>query len=720
MNYSMQKVKIKSSMKRMQGVTLLEVLLAIVIFAIGMLALAHLQSNLTRSSTDANTRTVATNIAEEILENLRAFQRVSTDPDNLLFAYADIDKALVDQTVLRGGLNYTVTATVSGYDFAADNVSLGAPVTAVEGELYDFKLVDLTVSWDNNQQFQIDEGQQISNADIGSGSITISDVILSSSSLGAAKVASGHLEDISTPSVTYVPGENPDVVSINLAGSVYKESTTPVPEVIRDNDQIETWFDVITYSQDLSGTVFLRREEFLAVSCECEISAPSGEDGFEPTLWVGTEYSEAEFVSKTHGTSTLGKKQSLYCNTCCRDHHDSSAGNGVADTRYHPQMSSGYVASGSFQGDHPHYNRDESGVLTQVTGTGDIYVEACRLIRKDGFFRVTQDFSLEALNGFPEGYLNDTAEIADYSAWVTTAVADHFNYGTPMTGPATPFPGDVTLPTNLPTASGSEKQQLRSRGIYTDHLSSKAAIVIGCMAGSDGLVGTGDDVSGNDCEAPGATSPLEVLPFFDVQTTFLARWTESEPDNPVETTNEELVIDNAHSRGIASLAGSKIGKSVVHDVIENGNVGLIGTVSIGGSNQFSQADVHITATGVDVPPVASGNPTVSGSIIAAGSASDAALVSVTGSDASCTKPTNSTFFCEIIGPSPTLTISNYFKSNTCLVASSDQLGSPIASNEGTGLLTNWTVFTLPSTGNTTGIVITIVKTACAIIVEPIL
>ena len=50
------------------GFTLIEVLIGILIFAVGMMALAKLQGNLARNSGDANARTVATNIAEEIIE----------------------------------------------------------------------------------------------------------------------------------------------------------------------------------------------------------------------------------------------------------------------------------------------------------------------------------------------------------------------------------------------------------------------------------------------------------------------------------------------------------------------------------------------------------------------------------------------------------------------------------------------------------------------------
>ena len=63
-------LKLTLNGKRMAGSMLLEVVLAIAVFAFGMLALVQLQGNLTRSSADANTRTVATNIAEEVIENI--------------------------------------------------------------------------------------------------------------------------------------------------------------------------------------------------------------------------------------------------------------------------------------------------------------------------------------------------------------------------------------------------------------------------------------------------------------------------------------------------------------------------------------------------------------------------------------------------------------------------------------------------------------------------
>ena len=55
--------------KRLQsGYTLIEVLVGILIFSLGMMALAQLQGNLSKSSAESNARTVAVNIAEEEVE----------------------------------------------------------------------------------------------------------------------------------------------------------------------------------------------------------------------------------------------------------------------------------------------------------------------------------------------------------------------------------------------------------------------------------------------------------------------------------------------------------------------------------------------------------------------------------------------------------------------------------------------------------------------------
>jgi prepilin-type N-terminal cleavage/methylation domain-containing protein len=82
------------------GFTLLEVVLAIAVFAFGMLALVELQTGLARSSSDANTRTVAANVAE-VVESARGFAQIAADPDNLRMDYDEISTYSAVATVER-------------------------------------------------------------------------------------------------------------------------------------------------------------------------------------------------------------------------------------------------------------------------------------------------------------------------------------------------------------------------------------------------------------------------------------------------------------------------------------------------------------------------------------------------------------------------------------------------------------------------------------------
>ena len=51
------------------------------------------------------------------------------------------------------------------------------------------------------------------------------------------------------------------------------------------------------------------------------------------------------------------------------------------------------------------------------------YMEACRMVRKDGFWRVAQDLRQEGLNLFPEDYLDNTTEVGAYSDYITGPLA---------------------------------------------------------------------------------------------------------------------------------------------------------------------------------------------------------------------------------------------------------------------------------------------------------
>ncbi len=246
---------------------------------------------------------------------------------------------------------------------------------------------------------------------LGSGDVTLSEIISSTTSAADAKSATGGTGGLYLPSINYNPGSNPEIISISLGDNKFKESTVPLPKVIRSDALAETTFDVVTYSQNDEGATFLRREEFRAISCNCALQVPTTatQGGLRPTLWNGNDYTRGEFVAKTYGSST-SNVQSKLCTICCRDHHDGGVGedddpNDPGQSHYDPfRVAGDYFTSGSFANDHKHYARNSSGGLTLASTNGGAYMEACRMVRKDGFWQVGQDLRQEGLNVFPENY----------------------------------------------------------------------------------------------------------------------------------------------------------------------------------------------------------------------------------------------------------------------------------------------------------------------------
>ena len=594
MNYSAQR-----------GYNLLEVLIAIAIFAIGMLALASLQGSLTRSGADANFRTVAVNIAERTIEVFRGFAAI--DSGLGVPAYNDIVAEGPTDLPPEVGITFTRTIDVTDYYYvlATDNFSDTAPAGIA---VSDFKLVEVTVAWGDNAGFRIDQSQDaLSNADLNSGEITLSAIVSSVTTQGSARGSTQEDENDFVPFVNYEPGQNPDIVSLSLGDDKFKESLLPRPEVIREGELVETRFDVITYSQPGDGALFLRREEFIAISCECTIKAPPGDapsGSRRPTVWAGDEYAEGHYVDKPYGLSA-NNQQSEFCGLCCQDHHDGGTSpDDHADTavnKYDPFRPAGdYLPSGTFGGDHKHYNRVQQGnnppTLVLAELADDNYLETCKLVRKDGFFRVAQDFRQEDLHVFPEDFLDDDGEIDTYSAYVTGA-ADAFedaallDYETdpPCIGGPSPCVAEPTYGADFPVAlvagefpvwtplvNPADDQQLRSRGVYVDYLSFDVREVIGCLRAGDPIesCSEGDVILDRTMSA----NILEIIPFFDVQLTWLHRWNETPTNMPVDTTNEGLESDNTHSRGLASR--NAIGCSDVESKGHRGNLGFTDTASI--------------------------------------------------------------------------------------------------------------------------------------------
>ncbi len=588
---------------RQSGFSLMEVLVGIVIFSIGMLALGSLQGALTRSMAEAKVRTEAVNIAEETIEAQRGFFQIATTVNTL--AYADITDAT--QSVTRNNVSYTVTQDVTDYyyDLQTDSFNTTAPTGIT---ISNYKTVMVTVAWADDRNFVINEGNEMTASSLGGGEIQLTGSIAHVSVAAAGRVLSESEQTLDAPPVDYNPGQRPDVVSLSLGDNKFKESLLPEPDVIRRDELVETRFDVITYSQTNAGAIFLRREEFMTVACDCILKAPPGDAesaGRRPVVWAGDEYVRGYYVDKPYGVSA-NSQQSQFCNECCQDHHDGgSHADDHGDTAVNKmapfKLDSEYISDSSspFRGDHKHWNRARNGALVEAVGDGDVYVEACRMVRQDGYFRVAQDFRQEDLHAFPIDYLDDSGEIAVYSDYATGAAiayaeatyVDYENappciggpsceadppmqsaYSSPIATDADGNPTQMPSWTTLPLGANAE-QQLRSRGLYIDYLSYDLRRVLEyCNPDShdadDDACKSGDVI----LNKTGSVNPLELIPFFDVQMTYLNRWNESPINVPVDTTNEALADHNAHSRGVIS----KSVDGALSTVMSSGHRGNLG------------------------------------------------------------------------------------------------------------------------------------------------
>ena len=137
-----------------RGYTLIEVLIGILIFAVGMMALAQLQGNLAQNSGDANARTVATNIAESVIEQARSFSIIT--PDGTNHAYNDITGGT--STVDKSGVRFLVNTAVTDYYYQPDgSFDTAVPTGAASSQ---FKKLEITVTWndaDDGREFYVDQ-----------------------------------------------------------------------------------------------------------------------------------------------------------------------------------------------------------------------------------------------------------------------------------------------------------------------------------------------------------------------------------------------------------------------------------------------------------------------------------------------------------------------------------------------------------------------------------
>jgi len=533
------------SIKRHAGISLVEVLVAVVVFAIGLLAIAALQGKLVRGGADAKARTVAANLAEQQMEQFRSFTN-GTDYGNIVSL---AEASAIAETV--SGVNYKLWWDVDNYYFpdAGGAAIFGTnPSTGSSN----FKMIRIHVDWSDG------------NSAAQESPIILEDIIPNappSDSLLAVRGAQASqpprvLFDASLPT-------EPNIIRVHLDGDTVKQTSQPKAEVEGDAPNIVTRFNAVTLTSldpDTPPSAD-RREEFLSINCRCTQGVGTG-PALTPATWNGDQWNPGTIVDKRFGIPFTGTNnnfdQPFICDRCCRDHHDVD---GLLS--YDPFRSDAPVAGG----DHGHFIVDSSGNLVTADEAGDEYLEACTMVRVGGVYQTAVDFNLENLLLLPIEYLETSQGVANYQAYVEQFVNDYVNQLTdayPQQRPAVSIAdpadlGTISLSSVPPPATGVEGQQLLARAIYInymgDHVRNRIKCRLGsldpdvspdCDGGDPSVAGDGSDADGN--------SVLPLVPFEEINVTKLATWSEDAAGaGSIFVTRDPLTANNqdVYDRGRA-------------------------------------------------------------------------------------------------------------------------------------------------------------------------
>ena len=526
--------------QRAAGFSLIEVMVAIVIISIGLLALASLQLSLIRSSSETKAQSVGMALAKQRLEVLSSYNSMDA-----YRAIADEASAPVPGNPI-GGVNYDRQIQVTRYIY--DKAAVGAvkyvaltndsdtdaQIKAIDPDYLpgrEFKRVVATVTWtDSAGALQRVRVEDAISAIEPSDTIAVN----KSKDYGAARKA---------VSIIANPASVAGVIPIAIGNGTDTAATNPRPILLAQGNNttlVETRFDIFTYAALNGATATAQsRVETSVVGCTCR-TAGGTQTTFRPTYWDGSKYVVPDTRSGTPVSAPKsGVDQSDLCTACCRDHQDPS---GVTGPKFDPRRTN-----------HNHYvETDLTSAVTMSSANND-YDEACRLIRVDGVFRVAQDtyndyFGLLATAGLSQnsptttiaGAVPGTTQTTNYQTFVLNYLQARFitapqaNYNTPINFASVSGNSALDNPNTATISVDTDPQYLHARGLYIDYLTDDvrqkvhdAALPANCM-GTDGQPA--------DTTAETQACVFKLLPFTSINLTEIASWSETNA-NKVDVTD---------------------------------------------------------------------------------------------------------------------------------------------------------------------------------------
>lgn len=333
-----------------RGIALVEVMIAIIIVAVGILGISKLQVNVVRSAVDANNRSIAAVIAQNKVDDLRTYARLTTpaagDPtlNNLnRHSFQEIntntggeyapnsstDRRIPAGTVDAAALNlptntqFTLSWNLVGNYYYNADLTPATTVNTTGAVVPDFKIVQVNVSWND-----VNGPQQHSVRTIIDGYSPLFTSRLNSANYGSK-----------APIVPYTPELAPEVVPVTLdIGDKKRESSKPVPEISKKGESTSVRFETVTYDNLVNNKAdTVTREEFLTAKCRCQDGA-SSDNSIQikgKTIWNDSLMqledtieliSLATPIKKTDVDNGGGESQAAECSIVCRQAKDPTTG----------------------------------------------------------------------------------------------------------------------------------------------------------------------------------------------------------------------------------------------------------------------------------------------------------------------------------------------------------------------------------------------------------
>lgn len=673
-------------LRTQQGFGLLDVLITVFVLAVALLSLGGLHTSIIKSSSLAKARTNATSLAQEKLDDLRAFADSAADST---FAYSSIASGSTggayNTIPTSDNVTYSRNWYVYNFNMCADNAAPTVAGATCTKTIPDLKLVTMTVSW-------TDESNTVRKLGLQSA---LSSINVANSAAAYTPNYSGAPDFVLNTS--YVD-TNSDVISHGVGSDILKKASQPSPDSSRTNVNDSTFNTITTVHEDFynSSNTFLGGSSFNTINCSCT-NKTSITGGYQPTQWNGSGYTAGAWDTTKDTGAVASNQESTICITCCRDHRDDTADPTATtpdsfEKKFDPfrPYSSDYTSQR-----HNHYN---SSLSSPVNANNQDYIEACRMVWHQGRLQVLPDWRLEDIRIFPSSFLDTPSNKTIYDTYVAEFVKAYVKAITSSNYPSTSYTpprfacvtgssSDIactgnyaalaTAANNLNTAVGttlefasstSPSVQMMARAIYIDYMTPDLVNTIYCKLNPGGTKPFAGS-SNTTCDSGTAASfdnILYMVPFHDFNMTRYTTWNSS-ATSKATVTSDTITNQNesTYSRGLVAPVAT--GTSTLTATLRRSNTAWTDSDSIDPDDtNYLSRSLSICVTSCTTTPTTF---KVSGTIIPATGSSKplvaATEVTVTDSNnASCKEIAGAGFACYFdASGNGSITFSTYNRQN---------------------------------------------------------